>query len=142
MQIRLMIEEDLELVRQLWIECGFTLTESDTIAELKRMINHNPDLCFVLKKVEDDSIIGAVLGGFDGRRGWIHHLAIHPQYQKKGLGKKIMNKIIGTFEEKKVLKVKLEVLENNKAVIEFYTNLGWDIRPELTTMSFNLQKNK
>ena len=132
-----MKEKDLALVRLLWEENGFFLTISDSIPELTRMIKQNPKLCFVMETEEED-LIGAVLGGFDGRRGWVHHLAIKKEYQNQGLGKEMMNTLTSAFESLGVVKIKLEVLESNKNVIKFYKKLGWDLRSELTTMSLDL----
>ena len=132
-----MKEKDLALVRLLWEENGFFLTISDSIPELTRMIKQNPKLCFVMETEEED-LIGAVLGGFDGRRGWVHHLAIKKEHQNQGLGKEMMNTLTSAFESLGVVKIKLEVLESNKNVIKFYKKLGWDLRSELTTMSLDL----
>ena len=136
-----MKEKDLALVRLLWEENGFFLTISDSIPELTRMIKQNPKLCFVMETEEED-LIGAVLGGYDGRRGWIHHLAVHPAHQKKGYGKLLLNEVIDSFERDKIVKIKLEVLESNNKVIEFYKMQGWDLRSEITTMSMNLPRLK
>ena len=135
-----MIEKDFDTVRTIWIASGIELTTSDEYPELLRMIRRNPDYCFVLE--QENEIIGAVLGGFDGRRGWVHHLAVHPKYQKKGYGKKLLDEVIDAFERDKIIKIKLEVLETNGQVIEFYKKQKWDLRPEITTMSMNLPRKK
>lgn len=135
-----MSEADFDAVRSVWTSSGIELTTSDNIRELQRMIQKNPDYCYVLE--DAGLIIGAVLGGFDGRRGWIHHLAVYPKYQKKGYGKDLLNKVIDAFEKDNIVKIKLEVLETNKDVINFYLKQGWDLRPEITTMSMNLPRQK
>ena len=135
-----MVEKDFDTVRAVWIASGIELTTSDEYSELLRMIRRNPDYCFVLE-VENE-LIGAVLGGYDGRRGWIHHLAVHPAHQKKGYGKLLLNEVIDSFERDKIVKIKLEVLESNNKVIEFYKMQGWDLRSEITTMSMNLPRLK
>jgi putative acetyltransferase len=133
-----MTQNDFEEVRILWKDSGIELSQSDDINELKRMILHNPNYCLVIES--EKKIIGAVLGGFDGRRGWIHHLAIHPSHQKMGYGKLLLDALILAFETDNVIKIKLEVLESNNKVIEFYKKLGWDLRKEITTMSLNLPR--
>jgi ribosomal protein S18 acetylase RimI-like enzyme len=138
--IREMTDTDLSKVQLLWKEVGFNLSFSDTIPELKKMLKHNPNLCLVLELSNGErKIIGAVLGGFDGRRGWIHHLAINPLYQNKGIGMKIMNELTQRFENMGIAKLKLEILVINEKVIEFYKKLGWDLRKDLTTMSLTLK---
>lgn len=131
---------DFKHVREIWKKAGIDLTASDTEQELSRMIERNPNYCFVGQ--ENNSIIAAVLGGFDGRRGWVHHLAIDPKYQKKGYGKQLLDVLISAFEKDNIIKIKLEVVESNKEVIEFYVHEGWDLRPEITTMSMNLPREK
>lgn len=141
MHIRAMTEKDFDVVRIIWTKSGIELSASDDPEELLRMITRNPKYCFVLEHEEYEStLIGAVLGGFDGRRGWIHHLAVLPEYQKKGYGKMLLNKVITAFENDKIVKIKLEVLESNKKVLDFYERQGWDLRPEITTMSMNLPR--
>lgn len=140
MKIRTMAEKDFDAVRTIWAKSGIELSASDEHKELLKMITRNPQYCFVLE--HDNSLIGAVLGGFDGRRGWIHHLAVLPEYQKKGFGKMLLNEVITAFENDKIVKIKLEVLESNKRVLDFYEQQGWDLRPEITTMSMNLPRKK
>lgn len=137
-KLREMLETDLQKVRSLWIQVGFDLTKSDSIPELQRMQKHNPGLCFVMEN-DRKEIIGTVLGGFDGRRGWVHHLAIKKAYRNSGLGRRLMDKLVSSFEEKNVVKIKLEILQSNQGVLNFYKKLGWTLRDELTTMSLNLK---
>ena len=137
-KIRAVDPLDLPKVRQLWIAVGFKLSKSDSIPELQRMLKHNNGLSFVLEN-HGTEIIGCVLGGFDGRRGWVHHLAIKEAYQNSSYGTKLMSKLVTVFEEKKVLKIKLEILQSNVSVIEFYKKLGWKLRSELSTMSLSLE---
>ena len=54
----------------------------------------------------------------------------------------LLNTLITAFEKDKILKIKLEVVESNKEVINFYLKQGWDLRPEITTMSMNLPRKK
>ena len=141
LNIREMTDTDLPVVQTLWKEAGFNLSFSDTLPELKKMLQHNPNLCLVLELSNNEKkIIGAVLGGFDGRRGWIHHLAINPLYQNKRIGTKIMDELTQRFENMGVAKLKLEILEKNKNVIEFYKKIGWDLRNDLKTMSLTLKR--
>lgn len=138
--IREMNDTDLSKVQLLWKEVGFNPSFSDTIPELKKMLKHNPNLCLVLELSNGErKLIGAVLGGFDGRRGWIHHLAINHLYQNRGIGTIVMNELTKRFEKIGVVKLKLEILVINKKVIEFYKRLGWDLRKDLTTMSLTLK---
>ncbi|NVM19311.1 MAG: GNAT family N-acetyltransferase [Candidatus Lokiarchaeota archaeon] len=121
-------------VIELWRRAGINVGSTDTKEELERVVQQNPDL-FLIGKL-NKKIISVVLGGFDGRRGYVHHLAVGPDHQKKGYGKKIMNDLMSKFLELKVHKVHLFIEKYNKDIVEFYQNLGWEIRDDLIMMSY------
>ena len=121
-------------VIELWKKAGISVSSSDTKEELEKMYNRNPQL-FLLGKIKE-KVVGVVMGGFDGRRGYIHHLAIDPEYQKKGYGRLMVDNLIKKFRKWGVHKVHLFIEKNNKKVIKFYQNLGWKIRDDLIMMSF------
>ncbi|MFX0019302.1 MAG: GNAT family N-acetyltransferase [Promethearchaeota archaeon] len=123
-----------EDVVDIWKKTGISVTSSDTKEEVKVMLNRNPDLCLIAKL--DEKVIGVVMGGFDGRRGYVHHLAIDPEYQRRGYGKLLIDELIERFQKKRVHKVHLFIEKHNKDVIAFYNKLGWDIRSDLIMMSF------
>jgi len=118
----------------LWRKAGVEIVSSDTIDEVTRVLNRNPDL-FLIGKLHE-KIIAVVIGAFDGRRGYVHHLAVDPDYQKMGYGKTIMEALIEQFRTKNIQKVHLFIEKSNKSVIKFYSNLGWDMRADLIMMSF------
>ena len=123
-----------EDVVDLWKKTGISVTSSDSKDELKIMLNKNPDLCLIAKI--DEEVIGVVMGGFDGRRGYVHHLAVDPEYQKKGYGKLLMDELIDRFQKKRIHKIHLFIEKRNEGVIAFYNKLGWEIRKDLVMMSF------
>ena len=112
-----------EDVVKIWKRTGISVTSSDTKDEVNEMLNRNPDLCLIAKI--DENVIGVVMGGFDGRRGYIHHLAIDPEYQKKGYGKLLIDELIGRFQKKRVHKVHLFIEKHNKEVITFYSKFSF-----------------
>ncbi len=128
-----------EEVIEVWRKSGIRVGSTDTKEELKRIVRRSPQL-FLVGKI-DEKIIGVVIGGFDGRRGYVHHLAVNPDYQKKGYGKLILGELMNKFLELKVHKVHLFIEKYNKEVIEFYRNLGWEIRDDLIMMSYIPDKN-
>jgi len=71
-------------VIELWRKAGISVSSSDTKEELEKMHQRNPQL--FLLGVLKEKIMGVVMGGYDGRRRYIHHLAIDPKYQEKGYG--------------------------------------------------------
>ncbi|WP_245890041.1 GNAT family N-acetyltransferase [Rummeliibacillus pycnus] len=75
----------------LWTRAELKLSPSDTIEGLKNKIRRDPDLFFVLE--ESSQIIGIVMGRYDGRRRWINHLAVDPDYQGNSIGQKMISDI-------------------------------------------------
>jgi N-acetylglutamate synthase len=126
--------KDYDRILEIWKKTELSVGSSDTKKQVKRMIERNPKLCFVGKV--DNKIVGVVMGGFDGRRGYVHHLAIDPNYQNKGFGKLMMEKLMERFKKLKVHKVHLFVEKRNEKVINFYNNLGWNLRDDLIMMSY------
>ena len=128
-----------EEVVELWRKSGISVGSTDTKEELERVVRLTPQL-FLVGKI-DEKIISVVIGGFDGRRGYLHHLAVDPAYQKKGYGKLMMDELMKKFRELGVHKVHLFIEKHNKTVVDFYRNLGWDIRDDLIMMSYIPDKN-
>ncbi|MBY9003227.1 MAG: GNAT family N-acetyltransferase [Candidatus Lokiarchaeota archaeon] len=125
--------ESYETVINIWRKSGISIGSSDTKEELERMLQRNPTL-FLIGKI-NKRIIGVVMGGSDGRRGYIHHLAIDPDYQRRGYGKMILDRLIEKFRQMGVHKVHLFIEKYNIDVVKFYQNLGWEIREDLIMMS-------
>ena len=121
-------------VIQLWRKAEISITSSDSKSEVERMLKRNPDLFLI--GILKEKVVAVVMGGFDGRRGYVHHLATDPTYQRQGYGTKIMTKLNENFHQKGIHKIHLFVEKRNKGVIDFYGSLGWEIREDLTMMSF------
>ncbi len=118
----------------LWKRSGIEVSSSDTRDEIARMLKRNPDLFLIGK--EKEKVIAIVMGAFDGRRGYVHHLAIDPDHQKKKYGKMMIDELIEKFHIKNIHKVHLFIEKSNKKVVDFYRKLGWEVRDDLIMMSF------
>ena len=123
----------------LWKRSGIEVGSSDTHDEIAKIRKRNPNLFLIGK--EDGKIVAVVIGAFDGRRGYVHHLAVDPDYQNKKYGHMMMDELIERFRKKKVHKVHLFIEKRNKVVVDFYEKLGWDVRDDLIMMSFIPDKN-
>jgi ribosomal protein S18 acetylase RimI-like enzyme len=121
-------------VVELWKRAGIEVGSSDSEEEIAGVQNRNPNLFLIGK--EDGNIVAVVIGAFDGRRGYIHHLAVDPDYQKRGYGKIIIDELIERFRKKKVHKIHLFIEKTNHEVVDFYSNLGWNVRDDLIMMSY------
>ncbi len=139
MKIETFSMESYDDIISIWRKTGVSVCSTDTKDEIKRILDKNPQL-FLVGKI-DQKIIGVVIGGFDGRRGYVHHLAVDPNYQKSGYGKMIMDELTSRFRKMGVHKVHLFIEKYNKEVVNFYLNLGWEIRDDLIMMSYVPDKN-
>lgn len=121
------------VVLSIWKKTGLSLSFSDEEQEVRRFSEKNPDL-FLIGKIKD-TVVAVVQGAFDGRRGYVHHLAVDPNYQGKGYGKEIMRELMRRFAQKNVYKVHLFVEKRNIEIIKFYESIGWELRNDLVMMS-------
>lgn len=102
-----------------------------------RFTRHNPDLCYSALKGE--KLIGTVMGSFDGRRGYVQHLAVDSACRNEGIGKNLMKTLIKKMEELDIRKVHLLVKKENHAVRDFYEKKGWGGRDDIFIMSIRLK---
>lgn len=123
-----------EDVMQIWRDSGISVGSSDKKDEIKRVLDKNPNLFLV--GIIDSEVIAVVIGAFDGRRGYVHHLAVSPRYQNKGYGTLLMEELNKRFRNLDVHKVHLFIEKYNEDVINFYKKLGWEIRDDLIMMSY------
>jgi ribosomal protein S18 acetylase RimI-like enzyme len=121
-------------VIQIWKTSGISVGSSDEREEIKRVLHKNPNLFLV--GLIDNKVIAVVIGAFDGRRGYVHHLAVSPDHQKKGYGREIMEELHERFRNLNVHKIHLFIEKYNEDVINFYKKLGWEIRDDLIMMSY------
>ena len=103
---------------------GVHLRRSDTRAEIEKKVQRDPDL-FLLAE-QDGHVVGAVMGGFDGRRGMIYHLATDPAYRCLGIGSALMETLETRLRAKGCRKVYLLVTNENRQAQQFYEQRGWE----------------
>ncbi|HTK06998.1 MAG TPA: GNAT family acetyltransferase [Ktedonobacteraceae bacterium] len=131
MQVRNFQIEDYDEVVALWVQAGLELSRSDTRTGLAQKLERDADLFLVA--VEENVIVGVVMGTYDGRRGWVNHLAVAVHYKGKGLGTQLMQEMEQRLHEKGCSKVNLLIEPTNAAVQDFYQRLGYQ-RDELIFM--------
>ncbi len=90
-------------VYNIWKKTELSLGSSDTKEQIQRASDYCKDLFLVGK--EEDKIVAVVMGAYDGRRGYVHHLAVDPEFHRKGYGKQIMLELHERFKNKDVKKV-------------------------------------
>lgn len=118
--------EDFFQVENLWasIERGVNLGRSDTPEEIQKKFTHDPDLFLIAE--ESGQIIGTVIGGFDGRRGLIYHLAVNASFRGRGIGSRLMDEIESRLRAKGCLRCYLMVTADNEEAMRYYEKRGWE----------------
>lgn len=125
MQVRAFQMADFAAVVALWKEAGLLLSRSDSKDGLERKLDRDPDLFLVAE--HEDEIVGAVMGSYDGRRGWVNHLAVLPTCQGQRLGSLLMAELERRFREIGCTKVNLLIEPTNAQVEAFYRAHGYRV---------------
>lgn len=116
---------DYEAVLQLWSSSGqgVHVGPSDAPDEIRKMLGRDPDLFLVAE--DGGHLIGTVIGGFDGRRGFVYHLAVAQAHRRRGIGSQLMAEVETRLRKKGCLKCYLIVREGNQEAADYYRATGW-----------------
>ncbi len=127
MTIRSFAWDDLEAVLELWRSAGagVHLGPSDAPEEIRKKLTRDPDLFLVSE--ERGRIVGAVMGGYDGRRGLVYHLAVREDERERGLGTALMDELEQRLRSKGCLKMYLLITPDNLDILEYYRRRGWSV---------------
>lgn len=127
---------ELTPVLRLWASTeGLTLREADSPEALGRYLGRNPGLSFVART--GGEIVGAVICGHDGRRGYLHHLAVHPNHRGRGTGRALAERCLAALQADGIDKCHLFVRIENDRARAFWSSIGWTDRTDIVTMSKN-----
>jgi ribosomal protein S18 acetylase RimI-like enzyme len=116
---------DYQQVYELWssIEKGVHIGRSDSLTEIEKKVSRDPELFLVAEY--QNKIIGSVIGGYDGRRGLIYHLAVDASFRGQGIGSRLMDEVEARLRVKGCLKCYLLVTTDNIEVENYYRQRGW-----------------
>lgn len=117
--------EDYSTALELWKNAGsgIHVRRSDEPEEIQKKLQRDPDLFLVAES--DGRIVGTVIGGFDGRRGLIYHLAVDNGVRQRGIGTLLMEAVERRLKSKGCIRCYLMVAEDNENAIRFYKTRGW-----------------
>jgi len=115
--------EDEDALVALWEMCELTVPWNNTHKDIARKLQVQPELFLV--GILDNSLIATVMGGYDGHRGWINYLAVHPDFQRKRYGQEIMNSVETGLREMGCPKINLQIRRGNDKKASFYEKLGF-----------------
>lgn len=132
MNIRPMNIGDYNAVYALWLSCkGMGLNNLDDSEEgISRFLARNPSTCFAAE--EDGKLIGAILAGNDGRRGYIYHTAVSPEHRRRGIARELVNAALSALEALGIHKAALVVFSANADGNAFWERLGFIPRKDLS----------
>jgi putative acetyltransferase len=133
---RAMTIEDYESVVKLWRRTdGIVLSDTDEKQPMSRFLSRNPGLSLVAEK--NDQVIGTILCSHDGRRGYLHHLAVDTRYRRMGLGSKLVQECLLLLVREGITKCNIFILEHNESGIAFWEHNGFKLLPHFGWMQCN-----
>lgn len=140
MTIRLMNIEDYENVYHLWMHTkGMGLNTTDDSREgIAQYLHRNPNTCFVAE--DNGAIVGVIMSGHDGRRGFIYHTTVKEECRGQGIGRKLVDSALTALEAEGIHKVALVVFEKNALGNVFWEKLGFTVRDDLIYRNKNIHE--
>jgi len=138
MRIREFQLSDYEKVVGLWRESGIILRPGDERGGIELKLQRDPDLFLVAE--DDQQILGVVLGAWDGRRGWINHLAVRSGHRRSGVGKSLVRELERRLIGKGALKVNAQIYKSNRVSVEFFKSLNYEVHSDLIMVGRNLKQ--
>ena len=141
MKIREMTIEDYDdIIKMFKTTSGITIREADSKNATKKYLERNPNLCFVA--TIKGCIVGCVMCGHDGRRGYLQHLIVKSEKRHQGIGKALFKRCIDSLKEIGISKSHIFVFKSNTLANSFWESNGWILRDEINIYSYNNSLNK
>ena len=118
--------DDYDEIHQIWSNTnGITLRAIDDSKEgIERFLKRNPNINFTCRI--NGNIIGGILCGHDGRKGFIYHVVVKENYRDRGIGKKLVEHVIKSLQEEKITKISVLVNSDNISGNDFWESLGFE----------------
>ena len=125
---------DYDAAVSLWRDAeGVVLGAADDRDAIARFLAHNDGLSFVARR--DGRLVGAALCGCDGRRGYLHHVAVETASRRQGIASALVERCLDALRRRRVEKCHLFVLVGNEDALRFWDQSGWARRGDLVMMS-------
>lgn len=140
-RIRAITIEDYEPVVELWRRTdGIVLSDTDEKESMHRFLSRNPGLSLVAEI--NDEVIGAILCSHDGRRGYLHHLAVDKRYRRQGVGSELVQRCLSLLQGEGIAKCNIFILEHNESGVAFWEYNGFELLPHYGWMQHAVAGNE
>lgn len=118
----------------LWAQCeGVGLSSADSRENIAAYLDRNPGMSLLARA--EGTLVGAVLCGHDGRRGFIWHLAVHPQFRRRGIGRQLVDQCLPALGRAGIDKCVVVVFNSNQSGVAFWQQIGWTLRDEVSMIA-------
>ena len=118
------------------------VTIGDSKSSVDKYLQRNPGMSFVSIDKASGKIVGTVLAGHDGRRGYIYHLNVHPDHRNRNIGKTLIDLSMSALKSEGIKRCIIMVKANNEPAKDFWNRVGWDTRVDLNMYSINLNSEE
>jgi ribosomal protein S18 acetylase RimI-like enzyme len=138
-QTREFQSDDYDAAIALWNRVeGLDVAEGDDRETIQRFLARNPELSRVA--FDGSTMVGAVLCGHDGRRGYIYHLAVDPAYHGRGIGKRLIDECLAGLKRAGLERANILVAKDNPRGLDFWRRCGWEDLEGAAAMGIDVQK--
>ena len=138
MVIRSYEPADQAAVIDLWHRCGLTRSWNDPARDIERKLKVRPDLFLV--GLLEGKVVGSVMVGYEGHRGWINYLGVDPDFRRRGLARALMREAERRLRLENCPKINLQVRSLNTEAIEFYRGLGY-VQDDVLSFGLRLESD-
>jgi len=126
--------EIYDQVYSLWQRCeGIGLSQADSRDNIQRYLERNPGLSRIAR--DGDGVVGTILCGHDGRRGYVHHLAVSPDFRRRGIGRRLVQDCLVALKADGIEKCHLFIFSDNAEGRRFWQHTGWTFRTDIAVIS-------
>jgi ribosomal protein S18 acetylase RimI-like enzyme len=139
MDIRAFRSEDESAVVALWERCGLLRPWNDPRKDIARKMAVQPELFLV--GLANHAIVATAMAGYEGHRGWVNYVAVAPEWQRQGLGRRMMGAVERLLHSAGCPKINLQVRATNAEALGFYSALGYT-RDEVVSMGKRLEMDR
>jgi ribosomal protein S18 acetylase RimI-like enzyme len=120
-----------ELMKQ---TLGISIRDADSRESTHRYLLRNPDLSFVCEV--DGKIVGCIMSGHDGRRGYLQHLIVHSSFRRRGIANQLVKCCLSELEKLDIRKSHIDVFKTNALASRYWESQGWKLRSDINRYSF------